>query len=384
MKCTTVGEYSHTSHTVAFSAKEAPPRTDENFRAKSYGLHHKTDSPLLQLPIDMIEDFPVADSLHLIDLGIMKRLLVGWRDGNFGTYVTKLCARDIEILDTFLKKCKLPSEIHRAVRTTECLAYWKASEFRSFFYYLSVIILPDILRADVVEHFLSVFCAITICSCEFYTRLLPLAREMLKHFVDQYKYYYGSHYITSNVHNLLHIVDEVQKFGPLHQFNAYPFENQLYIIKRMLRQGDKPLAQVAKRICEIDKNNPLVTAKTTNDVPYMTTSKKKYVLHMKDFELSLKAQDKYFMTHNEDIFELKELMVSDSGKEFSLHGHVYLNKDIIFDTPIKSSILSMYKIKQPYVVSDDVRVISPDEIKCKLVCVSHKNILYFLPLIHTL
>ncbi|CAG5038376.1 unnamed protein product [Parnassius apollo] len=37
LKCTTVGEYSHTSHTVVFSTKEDSPRTDENFRAKLYG-----------------------------------------------------------------------------------------------------------------------------------------------------------------------------------------------------------------------------------------------------------------------------------------------------------------------------------------------------------
>lgn len=58
--------------------------------------HHKIDSPLLKLKIDMIEEFPVADSLHLIDLGIMKRLLMGWRNGNFIKRVTKWCTRDIE------------------------------------------------------------------------------------------------------------------------------------------------------------------------------------------------------------------------------------------------------------------------------------------------
>lgn len=385
LKCTTIGEYSHTSHTVVFSTKEDSPRTDENFRAKIYGRHHKLNSPLLKLPIDMVEDFPVADSLHLIDLGIMKRLLVGWRDGNFGTYLTKLCARDIENLDVFLKNCKLPSEIHRAVRSIDCLAYWKASEFRSFFHYLSIIILPDILRADVVEHFLSLFCSITICSTEFYSSLLPLAKEMLKHFVEQYKYFYGSHSITSNVHNLLHVVDEVQKFGPLYKFHAYPFENQLYLIKRMLRQGDKPLAQVAKRICEASTIiNPLVTTKTTNKVPYLTTSKNNRIIHFKNFVLSLRPEDKYFMTHKEDIFELKDLLTSGSEKEIKIYGKKFLNKDIIFDIPIKSSFLCMFKVKKPYVVSDDFMVINPDEIKFKLVCVGHEDILYFLPLLHTL
>lgn len=63
---------------MVFSSKVSSPRTDEDFRGLKYGVHHKIDSPLLKLPIDMVEQFPVSDSLHLIHLGIMKRLLTGW------------------------------------------------------------------------------------------------------------------------------------------------------------------------------------------------------------------------------------------------------------------------------------------------------------------
>lgn len=101
MKCITVGEYSHNSHTVVFPDLNSEERTNDGFRSKLYGAHHKIDSPLLQLPIDMVKDFPVGDSLHLVDLGIMKRLLVGWRDGNFGKYLTKWRGTDIEKVSFF-------------------------------------------------------------------------------------------------------------------------------------------------------------------------------------------------------------------------------------------------------------------------------------------
>lgn len=74
----------------------------------------------------------MSDSLHLIHLGIMKRLLTGWKDGNFGNLNIKWCARDIEHVNLFVGKSKLPSEIHRAVRTLDCIAYWKATEYRTF------------------------------------------------------------------------------------------------------------------------------------------------------------------------------------------------------------------------------------------------------------
>lgn len=250
MKCTVVGEYSHVSHTVTFQSVNCPKRNNADFREKKYEKHQKIDSPLLELNVDMIEDFPVSDSLHLIDLGVMKRLLTGWRDGNFGKYVTKWSHRDIEKVNSFLSNCHLPKEIHRAVRQLDVLAYWKGSEYRSFLYYLSPVLLKYLLNPEAFHHYLCFYCAIMICSNQHFFRFLPLAEELLKYFVTHFHVFYGKDYITSNMHNLCHVVDEVRRFGILQTFNAYPFENKLQLIKSLLRQGNKPLEQVAKRLLE--------------------------------------------------------------------------------------------------------------------------------------
>lgn len=44
-------------------------RTDKHFRDKIDEDHHKQKSPLEELPINMIDDIIIADSLHLFDLG---------------------------------------------------------------------------------------------------------------------------------------------------------------------------------------------------------------------------------------------------------------------------------------------------------------------------
>lgn len=62
-------------------------------------------------------------------------------------------------------------------------------------------------------------------------------------------------YLTSNVHNVIHVVNEVERYGELDSFSAYPFENMLGKIKRLLRSGNHPMAQVAKRIVEGVKCN---------------------------------------------------------------------------------------------------------------------------------
>lgn len=180
----------------------------------------------------MVEDFPVGDSLHLIDLGVMKRCLTGWRDGKIGSYSTKWCSRDINIVSTFLKKCKMPLEIHRAVRGLDTLAFWKGTEYRTFLLYISIVILKKVLSSDIYQHFLLLFCARTICSTEMFTHFLPLADSMFRNYVELYRDFYGEDYMTSNIHNILHLTDEVKKIGVLSTFNAYPFESRLFYIKK--------------------------------------------------------------------------------------------------------------------------------------------------------
>lgn len=50
-------------------------RTNENFRNRSQPAHHLAKSELEALPIDMVKDFTTSDSLHLLDLGVMKRYI---------------------------------------------------------------------------------------------------------------------------------------------------------------------------------------------------------------------------------------------------------------------------------------------------------------------
>lgn len=65
-KCTTIGAYNNDSRTVVFEKTQCSLRTDEEFRQRKYGLYHKYDSPLEALPIDMVNQFIVGDSLHLL------------------------------------------------------------------------------------------------------------------------------------------------------------------------------------------------------------------------------------------------------------------------------------------------------------------------------
>ena len=382
LKCTVVGEYSHVSHTVIFPDTNCPLRNDKDFREKKYGNHHKFDSPLLKLPIDMIEAFPVSDSLHLIDLGIVKRLLVGWRDGNFGKKVTKWCSSDIHAVNVFLNSCKTPTEIHRAVRGLDSLSHWKGSEFRTFFHYLSVAILKKVLKKDAMQHFLTLFCAITICSNKEYFPLLPLAEELLEYFTKHYKDFYGIDYVTSNVHNLTHVVAEVRRFGTLQTYNAYKFENKLFLIKNLLRQGNKPLSQIAKRLKEYEiLDHEQFIDQTHTNYPYVKKSTKNLVLHFNDFILSRRRADKYFLTIKKEVMEVICIKVEEN--QIHIYCKKFDNLVNAFDLPILSSYLNIFKSNYTSVLSSEY-VCSPCDVKCKLVVTRYESDLYFVPLLHTL
>lgn len=78
------------------------------------------------------------------------------------------------------------------------------------------------------------------------------AGELLQHFVQCFEAMYGKRNVTFNVHNLLHLLADVPKFGALETFSAFVFENYLKSLKHLLRKGEKPLQQIARRISESD------------------------------------------------------------------------------------------------------------------------------------
>lgn len=408
-KCTTIGSFNELSRTTVFkTGVECPKRTDECFRKGEYGHHHKRNTPLTQLDVDMIKQFPVGDSLHLLHLGVMKRLLFAWRDGIFRKTRTKLSAAHIEDISKFLTtKCKFPREIHRRMRGLDCLSHWKGLECRSFILYVGIVVLKDpILPYTGYQHFLTLFCAVTICESPKHAHLLPIAREMLKHYVDCFKTIYGAQYVTSNVHNLLHLIDDVEFLGELQSFTAYPFENTLGNIKRLIRGRRYTLRQVANRMSEItaaadpidlnlenaSSSRPFVLTKRNagHNVPskFKRTSSDKTFFHSMidngDMSISTDSANQWFLTNDNEIVSLQNIISSNDGKEILLYGIEVQDKRDFFDLPIPSSTLNIYT--SDYFVDENIEgnLFDPSNIKCKLVHLQFSEVTkIFIPLLHT-
>lgn len=67
------------------------------------------------------------------------------------------------------------------------------------------------------------------------------------------------------MHNLIHLVDDTEYMScPILDITAYPFENALRKIKNMLRNGNKALPQLCRRLnesCSIDNEKVCIPPK---------------------------------------------------------------------------------------------------------------------------
>lgn len=389
LKCTTKGIYSHVACTVVYPQIDAPPRTNVQFRQKEYPEHQRCETPLTRLPIDMVEDIIVADALHLLELGIMRRLLNGWRTGSM-TKRAKWSNIEKTEISHFLVNLRFPKEIHRRMRSLEFVSLWKGLEYRNFLNYVGVVLLKDYLSEKYYQHFLMLFCAVRICSTEMYTDLLPVAKDLLNDFIHEYKKLYGIEYLTSNVHNLCHLVDEVARFGPLSTLSAYPFENYLHTIKKMLHAGPLPLNQIANRLTElINSKTPIIIKKACETkakdrtIKSVHKTESKVTINLTDFVLGTDFEDKWILTKNFDIVGIENAVKSNS--DWKIKGRAILKKFDFFDKPFKSSFIHIYA------TNEGTRIFSKEEntydtncIMCKLVAIRCRKEIVFIPLIHTL
>ena len=90
------------------------------------------------------------------------------------------------------------------------------------------------------------------------------ASMLLKWFVSKASKYYGPTFTSYNVHNLIHLSDDVIKFGmTLLDMSAFSFEDYFQSLKRLVRGKEMPLVQIIKRLNEIGNLDNKLLKKNT-------------------------------------------------------------------------------------------------------------------------
>ena len=235
-------------------------RTDEYFRQNRYPSHqkcHEGPSPLADLPIDMVRDFPL-DYMHLVLLGVVKRLLRLWL-GTSDFHVTKyscnfrLLARECSgVISDRVRICSnsISSEFQRKPRQMDENKFFKAKEFRTLLLYTFPFVFRGLFKnnGQVYYHFLLLVVSFRIVLARKPTpNFVSYVRALLVRFVEELKELYGKTHMTYSVHNLLHVADDYERFGVLDRVSAFTFESYMQTLKGYVGRGGQELQQAVKR-----------------------------------------------------------------------------------------------------------------------------------------
>lgn len=319
--------------------KNVELRTDGSFRDQVNEEHHHCVSTFCNLPIDMVKKFPI-DYMQQLCLGVMRKLVLLWMRGNRGIKMTS--AGNVEPVSKKLIELKpfVPKIFARKPWVWAEVDRWKATEFRQFLLYTGKIALSGILRPDLYEHFL----VLSVASSILVSPALALshsdyAKQLMEYFVEQGKLLYGDEFLVYNVHSMIHLADVVEVFGSLDACSSFPFENYIQKLKRLVRSGRNPIAQVAKRISEFSGT----------------------VEQNDEDSTSLKAPDNAFLLNDSSCGEVVERACNHHENQDELCVcRVYEKTEPLFTSPCDSRLIGIHKANSR---STTMKVLSSQNLK---------------------
>ena len=241
---------------IVLSKLNSKKRTDDSFRTKQYESHHVGTSPLLQLPVNIIELFPL-DYMHLLCLGVSKRLLKRVKSSKSYSIKCSLSPSQIAKVEEIILSWHafIPKEFPRKFQAKfKHLSHWKASEYRLMMLYTGVVFFSnkELFSDEVFENYKYLVCATRLLLGDEPSDLKEI-RKMLKSFVQTSINVYGQAMIAYNYHSVIHLADDYELHGNLENVSAFCFESYLgQHIKAAVRAPHHPAMQIAQHVLEIN------------------------------------------------------------------------------------------------------------------------------------
>ena len=387
-KCTQYGLH---DGRMTFPQTNAPLRTDVAFDEMIDDEHHHQRSPLADLGIGMVSCFPL-DYMHLVCLGVVRKLINYWLKGPLKKYKIGLTVKAsiAEKLGNFISY--MPREFVRKPRDIREVDRWKATEFRQFLLYTGPVCLFNNLAPEIYANFLllsvGIYYLVNPSLCSDYA---DHANKLLKLFVEHTFDLYESTSVIYNVHGLIHLSDEVKRFGALDRFSAFRFESYLGEIKRLLRKPSYPLKQVVKRLQDRSKHAHYLQICCKSGVQLKGEHHKGPLLHghfssngiqyeqmqLKDYCVSRKKGDNCVRIGN-DIAIVRNILKC--GTDLFVAFQTFKRMDDFFSYPANSSELGIYKVTG---LSMEIKVTSVSDISHKYILLPLSASFVAMPLIHT-
>ena len=378
---------------MTFPQTDANMRSDVQFNEMTDEAHHLGPSPLRSMNLGMVTQFPL-DYMHLVCLGVMKRILLLWIRGPI-VNSCRIGAQAVERISDSLIEMKnyLPREFLRKGRSLREVDRWKATEFRQFLLYTGPVILLGKVSERVYRNFLLFAVAIYCLSSDSYSNShCQYAGDLLRIFVEEFGSIYGRDMLVYNVHCLVHLADDVKRFGSLDRFSAFPFESFLGKLKRMVRQPNLPLQQIIRRLSERKASQYGVSRNTVGGCgvlkkPHMQgpltmafrTHSQYREIHFPEYCISICQPDNCVQIDDKVAVIRNIVSVNEQSEPYVIYEEL---TDLVnfFEHPLNSSDLGIHMVGS---LTGQISEAPISLITCKYVVLPYRHNFVAIPLIHT-
>lgn len=156
--------------------------------------------------------------------------------------------------------------------------------------------------------------------------------------------------VSHNLHYLLHICDDVEKFGTLQEFSAFPFKNYLQSILKMIRKNNKELQQI---VCRFSKRNYCMNSNIRvrrNKSQFLNSHFNGPLINyhncnqfgkvvFKQFILKINEPDNCCSLKNGNVIVIRNFVINNKG--FFIIGNKYKTLTDFYTMPCESSKLGI-------------------------------------------
>lgn len=209
---------------------------------------------------------------------------------------------------------------------------------------------------------------------------LNYARVALEEWTKSSTEIYGERFKSYNIRNQIHLVDDVENFGPLDSQSAFWYEDRLRVLRKWCRKPHAPLQQIYRRVAESSNANghplPKIPTDSTIQVsqknhngPLPTLTQLNNIIQYKllrtaKFTLGINDHDNCCILADSTICIVRNILTSDNGNELNYHLIVnkYDNVQSWFNTGIDSSEVGSFKCSE---LNPFLRCIKLNEVAAK-------------------
>lgn len=330
---------------TVFLDTSAEKINDGGFRSFEDPECHTFASPLIyiQPPINIVQQF-ILDPMHLLYLGCTKRLL---------EYLLKSDSRHTVRLSASLKSelsrrtksinSDIPEEFPRKMRCTSDYSKYKAVEFKFFALYAAPVVLKKLVSDEVYNSFMLFTTACRLMTCSDPLPHVPMARRYFKEFVDTAPQIYGSSFLSLNVHNLIHLCDDVETTRcNFNELSAFCFESYLGSVSSMLRSPTHIVAQYCRRVLEKEKF-ATVLSNASSETKVLIQRKNKIIkLKFNGMILSSSHPNNTVLLKDWSVAVISQFICDSS--EIQVEVKKYLRKNALFQSPCDSELFNIWEV----------------------------------------